>query len=114
MLDIKFVQENRDFVMKKAASRGLEIDLDEFMKFSHEKKEYLKKVEDLRYEVNKTSKLIGQMKKERRTEYNDMSRISVHKEKRNTVSECQRFKVVQKAILLPLTPGRVAASIPPS
>lgn len=52
--------------MKKVASRGLEIDLDEFMKLSQEKKEYLKRVEDLRYEVNKASKLIGQMKKERR------------------------------------------------
>jgi len=66
MLEIKFVQENRDFVMKKVASRGLEIDLDEFMKLSQEKKEYLKRVENLRYEVNKASKLIGQMKKERR------------------------------------------------
>jgi len=64
MLDIKYVQENSDAVIKKTDSRGLKIDLDDFLKCVQEKKKSLKKVEDLRSERNRTSKLIGQMKKE--------------------------------------------------
>jgi len=64
MLDIRFVQENPDIVVKKTESRGLRIDLDDFLKLIQEKKKFLKKVEELRFERNKASKLIGQMKKE--------------------------------------------------
>ena len=64
MLDIRFVQENPDIVVKKTESRGLRIDLDDFLRLIQEKKKFLKKVEKLRFERNKASKLIGQMKKE--------------------------------------------------
>ena len=64
MLDIRFVQENPDIVVKKTESQGLKIDLDDFLKLIQEKKKVLKKVEELRFERNKASKLIGQMKKE--------------------------------------------------
>jgi seryl-tRNA synthetase len=64
MLDIRFVQENPDIVVKKTESQGLRIDLDDFLKLIQEKKKVLKKVEELRFERNKASKLIGQMKKE--------------------------------------------------
>jgi len=64
MLDIRFVQENPDIVVKKTESRGLKIDLDDFLKLIQEKKKFLKKLEELRFERNKASKLIGQMKKE--------------------------------------------------
>ncbi|MFB0566018.1 MAG: serine--tRNA ligase [Candidatus Aminicenantaceae bacterium] len=62
MLDAKFVQENPDFVVKSAAKRGIEISLETFLNFNQEKKRYLKKFETLRFEQNKTSRLIGQMK----------------------------------------------------
>jgi len=64
MLDIKFVQENADLVKEKISSRGVELDLSEFLKLAEEKKEYLVKIEKLRYELNKNSKLIGRMKRE--------------------------------------------------
>jgi seryl-tRNA synthetase len=64
MLDIRFVQENPDIVVKKTESRGLKIELDDFLKIIQKKKEFLKKAEELRFERNKTSRLIGQMKKE--------------------------------------------------
>ncbi|MEE9390393.1 MAG: serine--tRNA ligase [Candidatus Aminicenantaceae bacterium] len=64
MLDIRFVQENPDIVVKKTESQGLRIDLDDFLKLIQEKKKFLKRVEELRFERNKASKLIGQMKKE--------------------------------------------------
>ena len=64
MLDIKFVQENADLVKEKISSRGVDLDLSEFLKLAEEKKEYLVKIEKLRYELNKNSKLIGRMKRE--------------------------------------------------
>jgi seryl-tRNA synthetase len=64
MLDAKFVQDNLDLVIKKTEARGLKLNLDKFGKLTQEKKSYLQKVESLRFELNKTSKLIGRMKAE--------------------------------------------------
>ncbi len=64
MLDPKFVQENADLIVKKVATRGLKIELDEFLRLSSEKKNRLRKVEDLRFEKNKTSELIARKKKD--------------------------------------------------
>lgn len=66
MLDVKFVQENLDLVIRKTVSRGMEINLAPFEKLTAEKKAHLQKVEALRFELNKTSKLIGQMKKDKK------------------------------------------------
>ena len=62
MLDRKFVQENSDLVVRKTASRGIELNLKRFLRLSSERKECLKIEEDLRYKQNKASKSIGQMK----------------------------------------------------
>lgn len=64
MFDIKFVFENTDFVIKKSKARGVNINLDEFIKLYKQKRTCLKRVENLRFEKNKTSQLISQMKKE--------------------------------------------------
>ena len=63
MLDAKYVLENPSLVIKRTALRGIDIELDEFMDLSEERKEYLQKVENLRSKLNKSSKLIGQKKK---------------------------------------------------
>jgi seryl-tRNA synthetase len=64
MLDRKYVQENPDLVIKKLALRGKDLDLQEFLRLSEERRAFLKQVEDLRYEKNTASKQIGLMKKE--------------------------------------------------
>jgi len=64
MLDMKFVEENPDLVIEKTASRGIDLDLSEFLRLSKQKKDYLQKIESLRFELNKASKLIGKMKGE--------------------------------------------------
>ncbi|MGD9345134.1 MAG: serine--tRNA ligase [Candidatus Aminicenantes bacterium] len=63
MLNPKLVEEKPDFVRQKLALRGVSIDLDEFLTLSRERKNLLRRIEDLRHELNKTSKKIGQMKK---------------------------------------------------
>jgi len=65
MLDPRFVLENKDFVIERIRSRGLVIDLDEFVRLSEEKKSILKKAEDLRAVRNRNSELIARLKKER-------------------------------------------------
>jgi seryl-tRNA synthetase len=64
MLDAKYVLENADVVVKKTKTRGLDFNLKMFFKLYEQKKDYLKKSENLRFERNKTSELIGQMKRE--------------------------------------------------
>lgn len=64
MLDLKFVLENREYVLKKMASRGLRLDLDELIVLAEERKRVLKWVEDLRAEKNRASELIAKTKRE--------------------------------------------------
>jgi len=64
MLDHKFVQENTDMVREKTLTRGIDLDLSEFIRLTEQKKEYLVKIENLRHKLNKNSKLIGKMKRE--------------------------------------------------
>lgn len=66
MLDPKFVLDNKDFVLRKIASRGIAINLDEFSRLSEEKKQVLRKVEELRFERNKASEQIAQDKREKK------------------------------------------------
>jgi len=64
MLDAKFVLENLESVQNRLAARGPRISLEEFVRVSREKKDVLKKVEDLRAEKNKASEEVSQLKKE--------------------------------------------------
>ena len=64
MLSPKFVEENTDLFRQKMALRGVDVDLDGFLSLNKDRKAKLRRIEDLRFELNKTSKRIGQMKKE--------------------------------------------------
>jgi seryl-tRNA synthetase len=62
MLDLKFVEENPELLVKKMALRGIDLHLDEFLKLTKEKKAFLQHIETLRFELNKASKQIGKIK----------------------------------------------------
>jgi seryl-tRNA synthetase len=64
MLDRKYVLENPDLVQKRIETRGRKIEFDGLVKLSAERKDLLRKVEDLRFERNKVSEGIPRMKKE--------------------------------------------------
>jgi len=64
MLDSKFVLENLESVQNKLASRGQRISFDEFVRLSREKKDVLKRAEDLRAVKNKASEEISRLKKD--------------------------------------------------
>jgi seryl-tRNA synthetase len=64
MLDPRFVLENKEFVVARMASRGIVLDLGEFVRFSEEKKSVLKASEDLRAERNKSSEEVACLKRD--------------------------------------------------
>jgi seryl-tRNA synthetase len=64
MHDPKFVLENLESVQNRLASRGQRISLDEFVRVSREKKDVLKKTEDLRAVKNKASGEVSRLKRE--------------------------------------------------
>lgn len=66
MLDIKFVRENVDKVKEALLKRGYEITLDEFLAREDERREILKRAEELRNRRNVVSEEIGRLKKEKK------------------------------------------------
>jgi seryl-tRNA synthetase len=66
MLDAKFVLEHLESVQNRLSTRGPRISLDEFVRVSREKKDVLKRTEDLRAIRNKASEDVSRMKKERK------------------------------------------------
>ena len=66
MLDPKFVLENKDLVLAKTVSRGLAINLDEFVRLSEVKKDTLRKAEELRAKRNSASEQVAKLKREKK------------------------------------------------
>jgi len=64
MLDPKFVIENKEFIIEKMSGRGLKLDLTEFTELSGKKRLLQQRLEDLRFQKNKASELIGRSRKE--------------------------------------------------
>jgi len=101
MLDIKFVQENIDLVIRKTASQGMKIDLDSFQKLITVRKEHIQKTEALRFELNKTSKLIGQMKKNKEDASSEIAAMKKVSEGIKSLEEkLKTFDLELKSILL--------------
>lgn len=66
MLDIKFVRENVERVGEALKKRGSDITLGEFLDHEAERRELLRKVEDLRSRRNAVSDEIGRLKKDKK------------------------------------------------
>lgn len=56
MLDIKFIRENTELIKQNCENRRVKIDIDELLNLDEQRRENLKKLEDLRAEKNKGSK----------------------------------------------------------
>jgi seryl-tRNA synthetase len=66
MLDIRFVRENTESVMKAMRDRGFDFSLDAFLQEEKKRRELLLKVEELRNRRNVVSDEIGRLKKEKK------------------------------------------------
>jgi seryl-tRNA synthetase len=56
MLDIKFIRENPDKVKDAVATRGYKVDIEKLLKLDEEKRELMKKVEDIKSQKKKLGK----------------------------------------------------------
>jgi seryl-tRNA synthetase len=63
MLDVKLLRENLDEVKARMATRGAEINWDEFLAVDHERREALADIEKLKEKKNRLSGEIGKLKK---------------------------------------------------
>jgi seryl-tRNA synthetase len=63
MLDVKLLRENLDEVKARMATRGGEIDWDEFVRIDRERREALANIERLKEKKNRLSGEIGKLKK---------------------------------------------------
>jgi seryl-tRNA synthetase len=63
MLDVKFLRQNVDFVKRRIAERGQDIDLNSFVDLDAKRRDILQEVESLRNERNAVSKQVGERKK---------------------------------------------------
>ena len=63
MLDVKLLRENLDEVKRRMATRGVEIDWDEFVKIDRERRDALANIERLKEIKNRLSGEIGKLKK---------------------------------------------------
>ena len=63
MLDLKLLREDLANVKKRIATRGTEIDWDEFIAFDRERREALANIEKLKEKKNRLSGEIGKIKK---------------------------------------------------
>ena len=59
MLDVKFVREHQEEVEQALKNRGQEISLEEFRRREAERRQFLTRLEELRYERNTLSKEVG-------------------------------------------------------
>jgi seryl-tRNA synthetase len=64
MLDLKFIRENRKIVEEMLKKRKTDLPLYRFYELDEERRNLLRKIEELRAKRNKTSDLIGKLKKE--------------------------------------------------
>ena len=63
MLDVKLLRENLDQVKARMATRGGEVDWDEFVALDRERREALANIERLKEKKNRLSGEIGKLKK---------------------------------------------------
>ena len=63
MLDIKFIRSNPDEVVRAMKTRGMDLDLSEFLSLDERRRKILSEVEQLKSKRNTVSKEIGMMKK---------------------------------------------------
>lgn len=61
MLDIKFIREHADAVKAAAKLKKIKVDIDKLLKLDGERRESLKKIEDIKAEKNRASEQIPQL-----------------------------------------------------
>ncbi|HAS16551.1 MAG TPA: serine--tRNA ligase [Nitrospiraceae bacterium] len=103
MIDIALIRENTEKVQDSFKKRGETINLDPLLKLDSERKDLLKRIEGLRYERNKASDEIGQLKREGKPVEEFMSRMKgVSEEIKRLEADIRIIESNENEILLTL------------
>ena len=68
MLDLKFVRENRDKVTEEIKKRGVDLDLEDLIRYDDKRKELSRKADELKALRNRVSDEIGKLKRDSKEE----------------------------------------------
>jgi len=107
MLDLDFIRENVSTVKKAIEQKGIELDLDEFLKIDEDRRKKIQEIDNLRNKQNDFSKKISQMKDaEKEKSLLEMKKISDNlKELENTLREVEK-KWQELYLLVPNIPSK--------
>ena len=114
MLDLKFTRENREKVVSEIKKRGIDLDLEDLIRYDDKRKEFLKKADELKAKRNKVSDEIGKLKREGKEELaeekmGEMKGISYEiKELDERIKRCED-SIAEILLLIPNLPD---ASVP--
>ncbi len=114
MLDLKFTRENREKVVSEIKKRGIDLDLEDLIRYDDKRKEFLKKADELKAKRNKVSDEIGKLKREGKEEIaeekmGEMKGISYEiKELDERIKRCED-SIAEILLLIPNLPD---ASVP--
>lgn len=114
MLDLKFVRENREKVTSEIKKRGVDLDLEDLIRYDDKRKEFSKKADELKAKKNKVSDEIGKLKREGKEDVaedkrEEMKGISYEiKELDERIKRCED-SIAEILLLIPNLPD---ASVP--
>ena len=114
MLDLKFVRENREKVTNEIKKRGIDLDLEDLVRYDDKRKEFLKKADELKAKRNSASDEIGKLKREGKEDtaedkMEEMKGISYEiKELDERIKRCED-SIAEILLLIPNLPD---ASVP--
>lgn len=114
MLDLKFVRENREKVVSEIKKRGIDLDLEDLIRYDDKRKELSKKADELKALRNRVSDEIGKLKRDSKEEEaegkrEEMKGISYEiKELDERITRCEDA-IAEILLLIPNLPD---ASVP--
>lgn len=114
MLDLKFLRENREKVTSEIKKRGIDLDLEDLIRYDDKRKEFSKKADELKAKKNKVSDEIGKLKREGKEDVaeekrEEMKGISYEiKELDERIKRCED-SIAEILLLIPNLPD---ASVP--
>lgn len=114
MLDLKFLRENREKVTSEIKKRGVDLDLEDLIRYDDKRKEFSKKADELKAKKNKVSDEIGKLKREGKEDVaeekrDEMKGISYEiKELDERIKRCED-SIAEILLLIPNLPD---ASVP--
>jgi len=112
MLDLKFILENQDIVRKALNNRKYNFNFDSFLELDKRRKEFIKKIDELRFKQNKINDEISLLIKEKKDTKNKIDESkNIAKELKDLEEEFNKLKKEFDSLLLNI-PNIPHSSVP--